>query len=156
MNSRKAVIDIGTNTFHLLIAEIKENQEIKVIFKKTIPVKLGEGGVEKGLIAEAAYQRGIDALIDFRKDLNQYQIKNIKATATAAVRDAANGKDFIDEALAKADIKITIIDGLKEAEYIYLGAKASGVLDQENVLIMDIGGGSVEFIIANDHQIFWK
>jgi exopolyphosphatase/guanosine-5'-triphosphate,3'-diphosphate pyrophosphatase len=156
MGIKKAVIDIGTNTFHLLIAEVEQNQEIKIIFKKTIPVKLGEGGVNKGMIASAAYQRGINALIDFRKDLNHYQIEKVKATATAAVRDAANGEAFIDEALAKADIKITIIDGLKEAEYIYLGAKASGVLDKETVLIMDIGGGSVEFIVANEHQIFWK
>lgn len=156
MDLRKAVIDIGTNTFHLLIGEVDQNQEIKIIFKKTIPVKLGEGGVNKGMIASAAYQRGINALIDFRKDLNHYKIEKVKATATAAVRDAANGEAFIDEALAKADIKITIIDGLKEAEYIYLGAKASGVLDKETVLIMDIGGGSVEFIVANEHQIFWK
>lgn len=156
MDLRKAVIDIGTNTFHLLIGEVDQNQEIKIIFKKTIPVKLGEGGVDKGVITSVAYQRGINALIDFRKDLNHYQIEKVKATATAAVRDAANGEAFIDEALAKADIKITIINGLKEAEYIYLGAKASGVLDKETVLIMDIGGGSVEFIVANEHQIFWK
>lgn len=156
MNSTKAVIDIGTNTFHLLIAEVEENQNIKVVFKKTIAVKLGEGGVDKGFISEAAYQRGINALIDFRKDLDKYQIKKVKATATAAVRDASNGTAFIEEVSAKADIKITIIDGLKEAEYIYLGAKASGVLNLENVLIMDIGGGSVEFIIANQNQIFWK
>jgi exopolyphosphatase/guanosine-5'-triphosphate,3'-diphosphate pyrophosphatase len=156
MNSKKAVIDIGTNTFHLLIAEVDENKEIKVFFKKTIPVKLGEGGVDKGVIATAAYERGINALIEFRNDIDLYHIKKVKATATAATRDAINGKDFIDEAMAKADIKISIIDGLKEAEYIYLGAKASGVLDKHITLIMDIGGGSVEFIIANENEILWK
>jgi exopolyphosphatase/guanosine-5'-triphosphate,3'-diphosphate pyrophosphatase len=152
----KAVIDIGTNTFHLLIADISDKNEISVIHKNTIAVKLGEGGVNKGFIADAAYERGIAALIKFRKELDQHQIKEVKATATAAVRDAANGNTFIAEVLAKADIKIEIIDGLKEAEYIYLGAKAAGVLSLETALIMDIGGGSTEFIICNKNTIFWK
>jgi exopolyphosphatase/guanosine-5'-triphosphate,3'-diphosphate pyrophosphatase len=153
---KKAVIDIGTNTFHLLIAEISNQKPIHIIYKKTIAVKLGEGGVNKGFIAEAAYQRGIDALLTFRKELNIHQIENIKATATAAVRDASNGLNFINDALAKAEIKIEIIDGLQEAEYIYVGAKSAGVLSANTSLIMDIGGGSVEFIICNQQLIFWK
>ena len=153
---KKAVIDIGTNTFHLLIAEILNQTDVEIIHKKTIAVKLGEGGVNKGFIADAAYERGINALIEFRKDLDQHQIKNIKATATAAVRDASNGAEFIKDALAKADIRIEIIDGLKEAEYIYKGAKSARVLSANTSLVMDIGGGSVEFIICNQQLIFWK
>jgi exopolyphosphatase/guanosine-5'-triphosphate,3'-diphosphate pyrophosphatase len=152
----KAVIDIGTNTFHLLIAEVSDQKITSIIHKNTIAVKLGEGGVNKGFIADAAYQRGIAALITFREELNLHHIDKIKATATAAVRDATNGKDFIEEVLAKANIKIEIIDGLKEAEYIYLGAKAAGVLNDETMLIMDIGGGSTEFILCNETTIFWK
>ncbi len=152
----KAVIDIGTNTFHLLIAEVSKQKEISVIHKNTIAVKLGEGGLNKGFITDAAYERGIKALVTFRKELNDHYIKTVKATATAAVRDAANGKMFIAEVLAKADIKIDIIDGLKEAEYIYLGAKAAGILSLKTSLIMDIGGGSTEFIICNESTIFWK
>ncbi len=156
MNSKKAVIDIGTNTFHLLIAEIDENNRIKIIHKNTIPVKLGEGGVNKGYIADAAYQRGIAALVTYRKELNEHGLSSVKATATAAVRDASNGEAFIAEALEKAAIQIDIIDGMKEAGYIYNGAKAAGVLNGETALIMDIGGGSTEFIICNQDEIFWK
>ncbi len=156
MTNKKAVIDIGTNTFHLLIASVDENNTIEVIYKNTIPVKLGEGGVNKGYITPEAYKRGIDALLLFRSALDEHQMDSIKATATAAVRGASNGQLFIDEALAKANIKIDIIDGLKEAEYIYAGAKGAGVLNDETALIMDIGGGSVEFIICNNQQIFWK
>ncbi|WP_169303370.1 Ppx/GppA phosphatase family protein [Pedobacter cryophilus] len=156
MSTIKAVIDIGTNTFHLLIAEVSDQKKISVIHKNTIAVKLGEGGVNKGFIADAAYQRGIAALIQFRKELDAHHIQFVKATATAAVRDATNGKAFIAEVLAKADIKIEIIDGQKEAEYIYLGAKAAGVLSAETTLIMDIGGGSTEFIICNENAVFWK
>ena len=152
----KAVIDIGTNTFHLLIAEVTDHNQINIIYKNTIPVKLGEGGVNKGYITEKAFERGINALIEFRAQLDKHQIKNVLATATAAVRDASNGAEFIDQALEKAQIPITLIDGLKEAEYIYYGAKAANVLSHTTDLIMDIGGGSVEFIICNQEQIFWK
>nr|MBC7614127.1 exopolyphosphatase [Pseudopedobacter sp.] len=156
MDYIKAVIDIGTNTFHLLVAKVDESKNIQVIHKNTIAVKLGEGGVNKGFITDAAYQRGIDALIQFRKELNENGIKDVFATATAAVRDASNGQDFIDEVLAKADIRINIIDGLKEAEYIYYGAKAAQTLSKDKSLIMDIGGGSVEFIICTEDEVFWK
>lgn len=155
-NKKKAVIDIGTNTFHLLIARVDEEKNIEVIYRNTIPVKLGEGGVNRGYITNEAYKRGIDALILFREALNEHRIDGVKATATAAVRGAANGQDFIDEAFAKANIKIEIIDGLKEAEYIYAGAKGAGLLSHQTDLIMDIGGGSVEFILCNKSEIFWK
>lgn len=152
----KAVIDIGTNTFHLLIAEVDDKNNIKVIHKNTIPVKLGEGGVNKGHLAEAAYKRGIEALVLFRKQLDEFGLENVFATATAAVRDANNGQQFIDEAFQRSNIKINLIDGLKEAEYIYFGAKGAGVLNHETALIMDIGGGSVEFIICNHQEIYFK
>ncbi|HEX7367425.1 MAG TPA: exopolyphosphatase [Pelobium sp.] len=156
MINKKAVIDIGTNTFHLLIATVDEAQNIHVIYKNTIPVKLGEGGVNKGLITPEAYQRGINALVLFREALDAHGITEVKATATAAVRGASNGQLFMGDALAKAQIKIEIIDGLKEAEYIYVGAKGAEVLNKETALIMDIGGGSVEFILCNQNKIFWK
>ncbi|HET8828648.1 MAG TPA: exopolyphosphatase [Pelobium sp.] len=156
MLNKKAVIDIGTNTFHLLIATVDEDKNINVIYKNTIAVKLGEGGVNKGFITPEAYQRGIDALLSFRAALDEHNVDNVKATATAAVRGASNGQLFINEALSKTNILIEIIDGLKEAEYIYAGANGAGVLNDETALIMDIGGGSVEFIICNQHEIFWK
>ena len=152
----KAVIDIGTNTFHLLIANVDHQNNINIIYKNTIAVKLGEGGVNKGYITEQAFARGISALEEFRLQLDNYQVLDVLATATAAVRDAANGQEFIKQAFIKAKIKISMIDGLQEAEYIYTGAKGAGVLSNSTDLIMDIGGGSVEFMICNQDQIFWK
>ena len=152
----KAVIDIGTNTFHLLIANVDHQNNINIIYKNTIAVKLGEGGVNKGYITEQAFARGISALEEFRLQLDNYQVLDVLATATAAVRDAANGQEFIKQAFIKAKIKISMIDGLQEAEYIYAGAKGAGVLSNSTDLIMDIGGGSVEFMICNQDQIFWK
>jgi len=152
----KAAIDIGTNTFHLLIGETV-NGKLEITYKHTIPVKLGEGGgISRGEIIPAAYHRGLEALKYFKKIIDQFAVKEVKATATAAVRDADNGTDFIEDIYQLTEIKIDIITGKQEAEYIYKGAKAAGILTDEKTLIIDIGGGSTELIIANQSQIFWK
>ncbi|ADY52294.1 Ppx/GppA phosphatase [Pseudopedobacter saltans DSM 12145] len=152
----KAVIDIGTNTFHLLIGEVK-NGRSEILFRQTIPVKLGEGGgISRGEIIPAAYQRGLDALKIFKDRIDEFKVKQIKATATAAVRDAKNGVDFINDVYKQNQIKIDVINGQQEAEYIYKGAKAAQILSREKALIIDIGGGSTELIIADHRQIFWK
>lgn len=152
----KAVIDIGTNTFHLLIGKVND-QKLEIIFKETIAVKLGEGGgISKGEIISTAYQRGLDALKLFSNEIKKRNISIIKATATAAVRDAKNGKQFIEDVYNLTQIEIDIIDGQEEASYIYQGAKAAAALGEQTSLVMDIGGGSVEFIICNQQNIFWK
>ncbi|QEK51452.1 exopolyphosphatase [Pedobacter aquae] len=150
-----AAIDIGTNTFHLLIGEI-EAGKIKVIYTKTIAVKLGEGGINKREIMPAAYQRGLKALAYFAEVLKEYEITQVKATATAAVRDASNGLNFINDVYELCKIQIEIINGHQEALFIYEGARASGAIVNEKCLVMDIGGGSVEFILCNQQKVFWK
>jgi len=150
-----AIIDLGTNTFHLLIAEIS-GQRPEVIFQETIAVKLGEGGLKGGIINVSAFERGISALRQFKKSIDQHKAIQIKAIATSALRSAANGAEFIRQALAETGINIEIIDGNREAELIYSGVRAAINLKDQNSLIMDIGGGSVEFIICDQDQIFWK
>lgn len=152
----KAVIDIGTNTFHLNIADVLPNGEIIFHHKSHEPVKLGEGGINKGTIAAEAYKRGVNTLVDFSKIITKYPVKNIIAIATAAVRDADNSLQFMGEVLEKSGIQIQIISGDEEAQLIYEGAKAAICLNGKSYLIMDIGGGSVEFIICNQNQIYWK
>ena len=150
-----AVADLGTNTFQFLIAEgtLAGFNEI-VNLQET--VKLGEGGINKGLIQPAAFERGIKALQKFHWLVLNYGVKQVRAIATSALRNAANGQDFIDEVKARTGIAIEIIDGDKEACFIYSGIKAAGCLSERNSLILDIGGGSVEFIIGNNAGIKWK
>ncbi len=152
----KAVIDIGTNTFHLNIADVLPNGEIIFHYKTYQAVKLGEGGINKAIIAPEAYKRGIDTLVKFSETIAQYPVKQVIAIATSAVRDTANGQNFIAEVLQKTNINIQTISGDTEAELIYQGAKAAINLKNELFLIMDIGGGSVEFILCNHSQIYWK
>jgi len=151
---RIAVIDLGTNTFHLLIAEIV-NQRFEIIYKTNVPVKLGEGRINENIIIPAAFERGIKCLENFAQTINEYEVDHIKATATSAVRNAQNGTDFVAAVKERAGLTIEIINGNEEAELIYKGVKLSGAI-QDRSLIMDIGGGSVEFILCDTEKLIWK
>jgi exopolyphosphatase/guanosine-5'-triphosphate,3'-diphosphate pyrophosphatase len=155
MNNRIAIIDLGTNTFHLLIVEIKDKKP-SVIHLETIPASLGEGGMKDGNIKSSAFDRGLEALKQFRRQIELHQVNKVKALATSALRSASNGAKFIDQVLSDTGIQIELIDGNREAELIYSAVSAAINLGSHTSLIMDIGGGSVEFIICNQEQIFWK
>lgn len=151
-----AIIDCGTNTFHLLIVSTRAHHQFEIIFKKNIAVKLGEDGITTQQISPLPFQRGISALRFFKKEIEKHHVKKTVAFATAAIRNAKNGQDFMKQVLAETGIAIQIIDGLKEAELIYHGVKrAVSSFGKDKYLVMDIGGGSIEFIIANKAKIFW-
>lgn len=150
-----AVIDLGTNTFHLLIVQPDATSKVGFtnLFRDRRFVKLGQDGIER--ISPAAWQRGMDCMIDFRKTLDQWEVTQVRALGTAALRTAENGEDFIHTVFEKTGIQITLIDGLEEAAYILKGVRLAVPFDEQPSLVMDIGGGSVEFIIANQTQTFW-
>lgn len=152
---RKAVIDLGTNTFHLFIVEVHD-EEIKTLYKEKIAVKIGQNGISKGRIANDAVKRAIHALKIFKTVLDQFEVTDVRGVATSAIRNAKNGKDVIDQIAEETGIHINIISGDLEAELIFEGVKAATTLSTENQLVMDIGGGSVEFIIGNKEKIHWK
>lgn len=155
MRKRVAVMDLGTNTFHLLIVEGQPN-DLKELRHDHVAVKLGEGGINKGLIQPEAFERGLNTMKTFQQYIEYFDVKEVKAIATSAMRSAANGKDFMQQVKAETGITIETINGDNEASYIFYGVKASDILGEKNSLILDIGGGSIEFIIANESQIFWK
>lgn len=149
------IIDLGTNTFNLLIVE-SNREEQKRLFKTKIPVRLGEGGMEKKNIQPAAFERGISALKQF-KDIGKARgVQNWVAYGTSALRTAKNAAKFVAEAKKLTGLEITVIPGFKEAEFIYKGVRAGIEIGEEPALILDIGGGSNEFIIANNKEVFWK
>lgn len=154
---RKAIIDLGTNTFNILICDVYDYTFVPV-FKKTIGVKMGQGGINQGLIMPEAFERGIQALIQCKSFIDQHQpIQMTHAIATSAVRSAKNGQEFVETAFAKTGIRIDVINGLREAELIYKGViRSLPPTLTENFVMMDIGGGSTEFIIGNQTQIIWR
>lgn len=154
MNS-VAILDLGTNTFQLLIANIIGNKPV-LVFEDSIAVKLAEGGIEKGYISQEAFDRGLTALKQFKKSIDLYQVKLVRAVATSALRTSINGTEFLERINLETGIIPEIITGDREAELIYIGVSSAINCVDEKYLIIDIGGGSVEFIICNQKEIFWK
>lgn len=150
---RAAVIDLGTNTFHLIIADLSDR--VNVVYKTNSPVKLGEGKINENIIIPEAFERGLQTLISFAGEIKNQQVDIVRATATSAVRSAANGADFVKAAKLRAGIDIEVISGEEEAGYIFKGVQATGVIVEPS-LIVDIGGGSTEFILCNPEQVLWK
>ena len=148
-------MDLGTNTFHLLIVE-GTIDNFKVVVHEHIAVKLGEGGINKGIIMPMAFQRGVNTMKGFKNEIDSANVQYTRCIATSALRNASNGNEFITKVKEEAGIDIEIINGDKEACFIYEGIRAAGALCAENSLIMDIGGGSIEFIIGNNEQMIWK
>ncbi|HTB31952.1 MAG TPA: phosphatase [Bacteroidia bacterium] len=153
---RIAILDLGTNTFNLLIAEKDEQGNPVFIYSKELPVEIGKGGIHRREITPEATQRAVRALLNHGQKMHEFNVDEYYAFATSAVRDAANGKDFTRRMRIETGIEIKILSGEEEAEWIYEGVKLTGLLGKEPSLIMDIGGGSTEFIIADRNEIFWK
>ena len=151
---RYGVIDLGTNTFHLLIVEFTDNKSsFKEIYRERIFVKLAEDGIHT--IGNAPLERATKALIHFKSIIDKYIPIEIKAFGTAALRTASNGNQFINTIKELTEIDIQLISGDQEAQLIYKGVQQVVPFHSTYSMIMDIGGGSVEFIIANEDGIAW-
>lgn len=157
MNRRFAILDLGTNTFHLLIAQLREGEESHdIIYREKIAVKIGEGGISQGTISKEAIKRALKACVHFKAVCERYKTSHITTFATSAFRNAKNGIELAQKIERMSGIKVKIISGHEEAELIYFGVKKALSIGSETSLILDIGGGSNEFIICNENQIFWK
>lgn len=153
MKKRLALFDLGTNTFNLLVCDVGDGSFTEV-YKTKFPVKLGEGGLANNLLLPRAMERGIMALRTAVYEITNLGCDSVLAIGTAALREAKNAKEFTDTVMEQLNIDIEIIDGLREADLIYKGVQASHVLNSHCDLIMDIGGGSVEFILGNKNEAF--
>ncbi|MBD2700740.1 phosphatase [Spirosoma sp. BT702] len=154
---KQAIIDLGTNTFHLFIAE-KNGSAVTTLFRESRPAKIGMAGINQGIITEEAIGRALNVLTYFRSILDQHNVapEHVTAIGTSAIRVAKNQAEFIERVWEATGIRIQVISGDLEADYIYRGIRAAGALDDATSLVMDIGGGSVEFILGNQNRIFWK
>lgn len=151
---RKAVIDLGTNTFNLLISELIEGRWKRVHSEKD-GVALGMGGINQQVITEDAAQRAEKALHHFKKVAELYGVNDIRAIGTSAIRDAKNQVEFVERIQNKIGIEIQVISGEEEADYIYQGVRKTIDFEKPSI-IMDIGGGSTEFILADEFGILQK
>lgn len=145
-----SAIDIGTNSFHMIIAEVSNENKFKIVDREREVIRLGSG--KQGLITHEEIAAAITILKDFKKICDFYNAEP-KAVATSAVRDASNKEEFINKVFSETGIQIEIAEGKKEAELIYRGAQSSLQLEGKKVLCADIGGGSTELIYDNSGKI---
>ena len=149
----KGVIDIGTNSCRLFIAELENTSEGKKIKRELVKdveiVKLGEGVNKTHNLNPEAIKRTLDCLKKYKEKASSYGVENIRAFATSAVRDAENREVFLQE-VSKLGIKIECISGKTEATLNFLG---NSLIFKDRILVVDIGGGSTEFTLGKDKSI---
>lgn len=148
---RIAVIDLGTNTFNLLIADVTK-EEIEVIHSEKDGVALGMGGLNEGVITADAILRAIKTMQHFNKMCEVHFVDEIRAFGTSAIRSSINGKDFVHLIEKETGIQVDIISGEQEAKFIYEGVRWTYDFT-ETSMVMDVGGGSTEFIFADESGI---
>ncbi len=148
-----AVIDIGTNSFHMIIAYLDNKDRIQIIERARKVLRLNFNS-QSNIISPEAIQKAINVIERFKK-LSEKHKAELKAVATSAVREAKNKKEFIQEIYNKTKVNIEVIDGKREAELIYLAVRKSLNLSNETALCIDIGGGSTEIIIGSRDKIIF-
>lgn len=151
---RIAAIDLGTNSFHAVIVDIFSDGSFRRVDDLKEMVQLAKGGLGKRL-ADAAFKRGIEALRKIKVLCDSHGAERILAYATSAIREAENGGEFIQKSIDELGIKINAIPGSMEAELIGYAVQHGIKLSEDPVLVVDIGGGSVEFILANHTEFFF-
>lgn len=152
---RLAIIDLGTNTCNLLITELDEGN-YTVLHEAKLGVKLGKSGIHKNELTIDAFERAKSALKQHIKTIKKFKPDEMVALATSAVRDAENRDQFKHFIFEKTGLQLQVISGDDEARLIYQGVKLALQNISSNSIILDIGGGSNEFIIPNKTGIQWK
>lgn len=150
-----AIVDLGTNTFNLLVYQQSE-AGLRIIHSAELPVFLGKGGIEQGRITDDAFERGMQGLRMHKESALSHGAGSIRGFGTSMLRNACNGEDFVRRAKQELGIAIRIIPGEQEAELILAGVRQAVAFGPQPTLVMDIGGGSTEFILATNKALMWK
>jgi len=147
-----AAVDLGSNSFHMIIASLEDNGSLKIIDRIKEMVRLGAGLNNKGYLDEASQQRALDCLTRFSQRLNNINKKDIRIAGTNTLRIAKNSAAFLKRARKVLQHKIDVISGVEEARLVYHGAVYSLAELGNKRLVVDIGGGSTEIIIGKNNK----
>ena len=150
---RVAVVDIGTNSTRLLIADVGEDRAVTDLHRESIVTRLGEGVDAGGRLGEAPMQRVFDVLARYRAANDEHGATRTIAVLTSAVRDAANGADFTAQVRERFGLDARTIDGDEEATLTFSGATSERPHDGTEIVVIDIGGGSTEFVAGRDGEV---
>ncbi len=150
-----AAIDLGTNSFHIVIVRVKLDGTLEYLNKEKESVRLGSGSSDYATVQSDAMDRGIACLKRFKTLADSYQAE-VRAVATSALREAENRNEFLDRAEKEVGIKIQVISGNEEARLIYLGILQGLPLFEKRILLIDIGGGSTELLVGEKGEILFS
>ena len=151
--SNLAVVDIGTNSIHMVLAEIESDYSYKILDRVKDMTRLGDGTFDSGRLSDIAMVRGVEVLRNFTTLARNKGYDRIVATATSAVREARNGGEFLRAVMKETGLRVRVVTGQEEARLIYLGIRHSMELSDSPSLIVDVGGGSVELIACNNEKM---
>lgn len=155
-----AAIDIGSNAARLLISEASVYTDNTVDFTKInllrIPLRLGIDVFDKGFITQERKKNLVETMRAYKILMDIYKVEAVRACATSAMRDAANGADIIDEVYKETGVRIDIISGQEEANIIYETHIAEKLAYNKSYLYIDVGGGSTEVTLFSNNQIIFK
>lgn len=148
-----ASVDIGTNTCNLLIAEQKFNGKLDFLHREKQAITLiNKNDLNASIISQSSINNLITILNNYKTKILNYQPQKTIITATSGIRSAVNRSDILQNIKTNTGLDVEVIDGKREAELVFCGVKNAIRLYQENTLIIDIGGGSIEFIIGNESE----
>ena len=151
-----AGIDIGTNTLRLLIAEFSAEGKYRTVESGRNITRLGEGMSSAGRLKDEAMDRALCVLKGYADKCSEIHVGSIYAVATSAVREAANGRDFLSRVKNETGIDAKVITGEEEARLTMLGVSSALEISGHDVLMMDIGGGSTEFIMTSNGNVEFR
>ncbi len=143
-----AAIDVGTNSIHMVVARVADDDHFDVIAREKDQVRLGQGAGDMKHLAPEAVERGVAALRRFRGLADAHDAE-LRAVATSAVREAEDHDHFLERAREEAGVEVEVISGVEEARLIHLGVLSALPLFEERILVCDIGGGSTELVLGH-------
>jgi exopolyphosphatase / guanosine-5'-triphosphate,3'-diphosphate pyrophosphatase len=152
---RIAALDLGSNSFHLLVADVHPDGTFEAVAREKEMLRLGDDVTRHGRISDAAADRAVAAVRRMRQLADAMNATEVIAKATSALRSAANGSEIVDRIEGEADVDIDVIGGLEEARLIFSAVRASVVIDPSPALGIDIGGGSIELMIGDAAGLRW-
>jgi exopolyphosphatase/guanosine-5'-triphosphate,3'-diphosphate pyrophosphatase len=150
---RVAVVDIGTNSTRLLIADVAPDGRLTELERRTTVTRLGQGVDRTATLAPEAMQRVFDALTDYRRDIDAHGVTTTTAVLTSAVRDARNGADFTAAVRERFGLDAHTITGDEEARLTFRGATSDRPGDHRRLAVFDVGGGSTELVVGQDRDV---
>jgi exopolyphosphatase / guanosine-5'-triphosphate,3'-diphosphate pyrophosphatase len=150
---RVAVVDIGTNSTRLLIADVAEDGALTELDRRSTVTRLGQGVDRTGVLADEAQERVFAALADYRRSIDEHDVTATTAVLTSAVRDARNGAEFTEAVRTRFGLDARAISGDDEARLSFLGATSERADDDRRIVVIDVGGGSTELVVGAGGEV---